>query len=149
MGKYFENKKRVASLLMAMISFASLPTYALEPTAAPIDTDRTIIQPRFTNISIFQNVFDISANGKSSITTYLTARNVDEVRVTANLQQSKNGVWVTIKSWSNTSAGTHSGLNGTYYVSKGYHYRLVSSGKVYKNGTLIEQTSYVSESKYY
>ncbi len=149
MGKYFENKKKVMSMLMAMLSFVSFPVYAFETDATPVLADNAIIRPQFTNISIFQNVFDISSNGKVSVTTYLTSRNVDEVRVEASLQQNKNGSWVTLKSWSNASAGTHSGLNGTYYVLKGYDYRIVSSGKVYNNGTLIEQTSYVSESKAY
>ncbi len=149
MRKHFKNKKKFLFLLMALLSFASLPTYAFESTEQTLNSGNIIIQPRFTNISIYQNTFDLSASGKASVMTYLTVRTLSDVRVEASLQQSKNGTWTTVKSWSSSASGTSSGLNVTYYVLKGYNYRMISSGKVYKNGKLIEQTSYVSESKYY
>ena len=71
------------------------------------------------NITIFQNYFEISAVGKASVSSYLTGREIDEVRVDASLQQYKNGSWTTIKSWTATSFGANAGLNGTYYVAKG------------------------------
>ena len=78
---------------------------------------------------------------------YLTARNVDSVRVDAYLQQYKDGSWMTIKSWTSTSAGTNSGLSETYYVAKGYSYRLVSTGNVYNGGVSVENTTFISETK--
>jgi len=44
-----------------------------------------VIQPRFSNINVFQNTFDISSSGKASVTVYLNARNADEVTVVADL----------------------------------------------------------------
>lgn len=107
--------------------------------------EQSIIQPYFTNIVRFENGFDISASGKASVSVYFKAQNVDSVRVDANLQQYKNGAWVTIKSWTNTSEGTDVGLNKEYYVAKGYSYRLASEGKAYIDGSLVERTSYVSQ----
>lgn len=134
---------------LAMTLMACLPSYANEHAEQRGELGDRLIQPYFSNISIFQNVFDLSSGGKASISSYLTAREVDQVTVEANLQQNKNGVWTTIKTWSNTSAGTNSGTSGTYYVLSGYGYRLMSVGNVYKNGNLIEQTTYVSETKNY
>ncbi|KPU43274.1 hypothetical protein OXPF_27150 [Oxobacter pfennigii] len=148
-SKNLINKKIVPLVLIIIISLSYLPAYAHESNAERLSSDDMVIQPYFSYISIFQNAFDISTSGKASVSSYLTARDVDEVGVEASLQQNKNGVWTTIKSWSNTSPGTNSGLSGTYYVTAGYSYRLVSNGKVYKDGSLVEQTSYISEIKNY
>lgn len=112
-------------------------------------TQQLVIRPNFTYIWIFQTGFDISSTGKASVNVYLTAQNVDSVKVEASLQQYKNGAWTTIKSWSNTETGTNAGLAGTYYVAKGYSYRVVSCGSVFKSGNLVEITSYTSNSKTY
>lgn len=112
-------------------------------------TQQLVIRPNFTYIWIFQTGFDISSTGKASVNVYLTAQNVDSVKVEASLQQYKNGTWTTIKSWSNTETGTNAGLAGTYYVTKGYSYRVVSCGSVFKSGNLVEITSYTSNSKTY
>jgi hypothetical protein len=112
-------------------------------------TQQLVIRPNFTYIWIFQTGFDISSTGKASVNVYLTAQNVDSVKVEASLQQYKNGTWTTIKSWSNTETGTNAGLAGTYYVAKGYSYRVVSCGSVFKSGNLVEITSYTSNSKTY
>jgi hypothetical protein len=139
-------------LCLLVLSFAfTVPTFAdgNEPSLSKSNGNYVIVSPFFTNITLFQNVFDISTDGKASISVYLTARNVDSVKVDASLQQFKNGNWLTIKSWTNTSAGTYAGVSGTYYVAKGYQYRLVSSGYVYKSGNLIEQTDFYSIIKTY
>lgn len=102
------------------------------------------IQPLFTNINIFQSTFDISSSGKSSNTVYLNARNVDKVEVKANLQQYKSGSWTTIKSWSEFGNQTSYGFTKYWYVTKGYSYRLVSYGYVYKGNKVVDSTSITS-----
>jgi len=139
-------------LCLLVLSFAFIvPTFAEgdEPSASRSNGKYEIVSPFFTNITLFQNVFDISTDGKASISVYLTARNVDSVKVDASLQQFKNGNWLTIKSWTNTSAGTYAGVSGTYYVAKGYQYRMVSKGLVYNNQILTEITTYIGNSKTY
>jgi hypothetical protein len=145
-----QNLKWVLSLLVVIFAF-NVPTIAdgYEPSVSKSTKNYEIVTPFFTNITLFQNVFDISTDGKASISVYLTARNVDSVKVDASLQQFKNGNWLTIKSWTNTSAGTYAGVSGTYYVAKGYQYRLVSNGYVYKSGNLVEQTEFYSNIKNY
>ena len=139
-------------LCMLVLSFAFIvPTFAEgdEPSASRTNGKYEIVSPFFTNITLFQNVFDISTDGKASISVYLTARDVDSVKVDASLQQFKNGNWLTIKSWTNTSMGTYAGVSGSYYVAKGYQYRVVSIGQVYKSQTLIESSEFLSNSKTY
>ena len=140
---------KLCTSMLALFILIAIPTYANSNDLKNEYSEQIIVQPYFTNISIFQNLFDISSDGKVSVTVYLTAQNVDSVKVDANLQQFKNGFWTTIKSWSNTSVGTNAGLSGTYYVAKGYNYRLVSNGTVYKSISIIETTTFTSTSKSY
>lgn len=145
------SKSRWIISLIVVIFAINVPTFAdcNEPSVSKTTGNYEIVTPFFTNITLFQNVFDISTDGKASVSVYLTARNVDSVKIDASLQQLKNGNWVTIKSWTNTSAGTHAGISGTYYVAKGYQYRILSNGYVYQNGIILENTSYLSEWKKY
>ncbi len=103
------------------------------------------IKPMFKNINVFQATFDISSNGKSSSTVYLNARDVDKVEIKADLQQYKGGSWTTIKSWSSSKEGTNHDFTKDWYVTKGYSYRLVSYGYVYKGNKIVEGTSSTSE----
>ncbi len=93
-----QNLKWVLSLLVVIFAF-NVPTIAdgHEPSVSKSTKNYEIVTPFFTNITLFQNVFDISTDGKASISVYLTARNVDSVKVDASLQQFKNGNWLTIK----------------------------------------------------
>ena len=102
------------------------------------------IKPLFTNINVFQSTFDISSNGKSSNTVYLNSRDSDKVKVSAYLQQYKSGKWTTIKSWSEYANQTSHGFTKNLYVTKGYLYRLVSYGYVYKGNKIMESTSNIS-----
>jgi len=77
------------------------------------------------------------------------AFDVDEIKVEANLQQFKNGSWVTIKSWTLTSVKDYCILMKSWYVPKGYGYRLVSTGTVYIGGKQVESAQYKSRVIYY
>lgn len=109
----------------------------------------TTITPYFTNISIFSSTLKISSYGKASVSSYLTARNIDSLAIEVDLQQLKDGKWISIKKWAETSNNTSGGLSGSYYVPKGYIYRTVSKGMVYKNGSLLESTSAISKMESY
>lgn len=107
------------------------------------------IQPLFTNINIFQSTFDIDSNGKSSNTVYLNSRNSDKLKINAYLQQYNSGRWTTIKSWSESRNSTSYGFTNSWYVPKGYSYRLVSNGYCYKYNKLVESTSAISRTVNY
>lgn len=104
---------------------------------------------RFSNINVFTNYLEISDSGKASVTSHISARNADKVKVVAYLQQLKNDKWTTIKSWSVTKEGLSGGLGKTYYVMSGNSYRLKSYAYVYSDGSLVEKTSYVGDAVEY
>ena len=141
-------KRKITLLFCIVFIFAALgvPVQAQNNLQLNDTDDQLVVTPCFTYIAIFATGYDISSTGKAIVDVYLTARNVDSVKVEAYLQQYKNGSWTTIKSWSNTETGTDAGLGGIYYVAQGYQYRVISYGYVYKSGSLVESTSYTSDS---
>lgn len=67
---------------------------------------------------------------------------------TLELQQKKNGVWQTIKSWSDS--GRAFSIVKNYYVLHGYDYRALLTVRVYDSkNTLIETGSTSSNTYYY
>lgn len=134
-------KKRLKILGVLIIMLTIFPQQGQALELESIDN----IQPLFTNVDVFQNAFDIASNGKSSNTVYLNARNVDKVEIRSYLQQYSSGRWTTIKSWSESKNSTSYGFTNSWYVPKGYSYRLVSYGYVYKGNKIVERTSSTSQ----
>ncbi len=108
-----------------------------------------VVQIQFTNIYSFDNKYEISDSGKSTFTSTLTARNVDEVAISCYLQQYSNGKWRTLKNWSGEYNGVAYVLSKSWYVASGYSYRLKSYVYVYKDGAMIESDSYTSSNIFY
>lgn len=135
--------------IIIFLMIISTPVYALNGYEGTNILEGTIITPYFTNISIFTNTFEISAGGKASVSSYLLARDIDNLTIEVDLQQFKDGKWITIKSWIQSYKDISGGLGGSYYVLKGYIYRAVSKAMVYKNGVLLESTSVSSKMESY
>lgn len=146
----FRSLKRVLSGILFLIIILS---FSLVPIEAKLITDMNkiddIIKIRFAYIDMFKNSFDIAESGKSSFSTVLWSRNVDEVHLTCYLQQYNNGTWDTIKSYSNETNGTEGILSSSWYVVSGYSYRYKSYAYLYKDGSFVESTSFTSSSIYY
>ena len=132
-----------------LISTFSIPGLAQETDRKADSLYADIIQPCWEEITEYRNNFDISSTGKATIAVVLYAYEVDTIKVEAYLQQYKNGIWTTIKSWSNTSNNFYCGIGESWYVMSGHDYRLYSVGTVYENGVPIEQTTYTSDSYWY
>jgi len=141
--------KVVASFLVVVIFSLLGVTLVQAKTTNPKREDSEVVQIQFTNIYSFFNSFEISDSGKSTFTSSLTARNVDEVSIACDLQQYSAGKWKTIKSWSGEYSGTGYILSKSWYVASGYSYRLKSYAYVYKDGAMIESDSYTSSNIYY
>ena len=104
---------------------------------------------RFTYIETADQSFSINSNGKASIYALTTGKQgVDSVAVEANLQQLKNGVWTTIKTWSASKPGRTVTVSGEWNVVKGYSYRLQSAHSAYYNGA-TEKTTITSKTVNY
>jgi hypothetical protein len=108
-----------------------------------------IVQPQFTNISVFYNDLSINDTGKALITSSITAREIDEIRISTFLQKYEDGQWTTVKHWTTTQSGTLAVLGESWYVVSGYQYRIKSYGYVYQNGKMIESSSYTSRTIIY
>lgn len=131
-----------------MFMISAIPVYASSDFKV-VEENANIIQPRFTNIAAFTNKFDISSGGKATITSSVTATNVDKIKINAYLQRYANGQWTTVKSWTTTEYGTFAALGESYYVTSGYQYRMVSNAYVFLNNQLLESTTYTSGTKIY
>ncbi len=141
------NKGLIKIIIFLII--ISTPVHASNNYGDTKLSENTIITPYFTNISVFDSTLKISSYGKASVSSYLTARNIDRLTIEVDLQQLKDGRWLSLKKWTESSNNTSGGLNGSYYVPKGYIYRTVSKGMVYKNGVMLESTSAVSKMESY
>lgn len=140
-------KKYLIQLLLIMSIFCStlLPSYAESADKA----EGTIFQPYWTEISQFNNNINITSSGSADIESTILAFSVDLIKVEVHLQQLMNGSWTTIKTWTGTSQDEVCSVIGSWYVQKGYFYRLVSTGTVYSGGQQVEQANYTSQSKWY
>lgn len=142
------NLKRSMIMFCALLLMIAVPVNATENMEFT-DNETIIIQPRFTNISVFMNSFDITTGGKAIVESALSARNCDEVRISMYLQRYENGNWISIKNWAETRSGVSMLLSKEWYVASGYQYRMKSYGYVYSGDQLLESTSHTSVSKVY
>jgi len=141
--------KIIAGMLVIMLFTSIGLTSVQAKTINSKKEDSEVVQIQFTNIYSFGNKFEIFDSGKSTFTSTLTARNVDEVSISCDLQQYSNGKWKTIKSWSGEYAGTGYVFSKSWYVASGYSYRLKSYAYVYKDGSMIESDNYTSSNIFY
>ncbi|EHL07731.1 hypothetical protein HMPREF0322_01625 [Desulfitobacterium hafniense DP7] len=144
-------RRGLTAVLLAFFLVGSLPiaVSASEGSSWAQASNGGIIQPYWTYLQKYFNDFYIEPNGKALVEVIASARNSDEIRIEADLQQYAGGNWTSVKKWLKTSVGASCGLSETWYVLSGYSYRMVSSVKVYKNGVMVEQGSYVSPTRLY
>lgn len=135
----------LALMVCMMPTFAEGVPYQETEPSFPFD----VIRPRFSNIIVFNNDFYINSSGEAVMSSTLDAHGVDEGKITVYLQRYQNGSWVNVKTFSSRKSGGFVTLSESYSVSRGYSYRMKSYGNVYKNGSVVEGTSFVSTSEVY
>lgn len=139
-----KNRLSIFVLSFLIICLIPMQLFALDQK---VDSD---VGPMWVSIIDFANTFHISPSGEATVNTKLYAEsNINKVILTASIQQYKNGAWNTVKSWTSTSYSSNGTIDQNWYLVSGYNYRLISSGSVYQNNTLIEKTSYISSSVWY
>lgn len=134
--------KQAAFLTMAILMLC-MSVNAQELQA---NLDPEVIIPRYSYTDDAYAALSISNSGAASCSTTVTAiSSSSEVDVTMTLQRN-NGGWKTVKSWSN-SADWSVSLNGTWYVTPGYDYRVEtkatiknSSGRTLETVTVYSRT---------
>ncbi len=92
----------------------------------------------------------ISSSGTATVDATIVGYQgtTTKVDITANLQQYKNGSWVTLKTFTSTSATYRADLSETYNVSTGYSYRIQATVKAYSGSASETQTMTSSVAKY-
>jgi len=136
----------VLALSLLILCLAPMQVFALGTN----QVTNSEIGPLWVSITEFTNSFEISGSGLAQFDTSLYARsNINKVVINASIQQYVNGNWQTINSWTSTSYSNSGYLNQMWYVMSGYNYRLVSTGAVYQNNVLVEQTSFTGSSYWY
>jgi len=78
----------------------------------------------FTNISTTTTGISISGGNGSAICSVAGYQTfVTKCSIKANLQQYKNGSWVTIATWQQSFNSFYGSLTGTVAITQGYDYR--------------------------
>jgi len=140
--------KRAATLVLTLLILCVAPMQAFALGTNQVTNSE--IGPLWVSITEFTNSFEISGSGLAQFDTSLYARsNINKVVINASIQQYINGSWQAVNSWTSTSYSNSGYLNQKWYVMSGYYYRLVSTGAVYQDDVLIEQTSYTGSSYWY
>lgn len=137
--------KKVFSLLLAALLLLSstFPVNAVAP-----EQSITAVQPRWTYLHTITAFIDINFLGVATCEGTAVSRVVKDVKVVVRLQQETDTGWSTLKTWTDTGAGS-AVASGSYAVARGYTYRTVSSVYVYDdNGNIIE-TGSASDTFYY
>ena len=139
----------VLLLVMTLVCGMSVPVLASVSTNNLEDSLLVDIRPRWTMIVNVSNDLDISSNGNALMMSQITAYSgVDSIRISAYLERYQNGAWVTVKNWTQDYQGSSALWSKSWYVNKGYYYRLTTYFYVYGGGS-HESTILISGVEYY
>ncbi|GAB6151284.1 hypothetical protein JCM17380_00340 [Desulfosporosinus burensis] len=141
-------RKRAVALVLSLLILCVAPMQVFALGTNQVTNSE--IGPLWVSITEFTNSFEISGSGLAQFDTSLYARsNINKVVINASIQQYINGSWQAVNSWTSTSYSNSGYLNQKWYLMSGYYYRLVSTGAVYQDDVLVEQTSYTGSSYWY
>lgn len=119
-------KKLLLSMVcVGAISFTSVGTAFAAETSEPI-SDNPIISPFLDYITSSRAVLTISSGTAYVSVSVVGSSKTTSSSINANLQQYKNGSWVTIQNWKG-SGGKSWVLTKTKSVTKGYTYRVTGT----------------------
>lgn len=127
--------KRIVPLLGICMFCMSVSAATNEPVEPPQEAgeqaDNLYISTTSENITISNGVATCTASARASSA-------IDEIRIVSKLQFYQSNTWLTLQTFSETSYTYYSSLVGTYNVSRGYSYRLVTTYQAYIGGVLEE-----------
>lgn len=95
---------------------------------------------------------DMEVNSYNSATISVDAdsdgEDVDEMRITVNLQQFDGG-WQNYKTWTQTVKSSAAMITKKAAIPKGYSYQIEVTVKAYKNGKFLESATEVFDYGFY
>lgn len=100
--------------------------------------------PRWSYFISIMGDMDVEDNGKATVMADVIANRdkVDKIKVVCRLQRLEDDGWKTIKSWTVSSDEVDPAtvaLEKTYYIHKGYSYRVQLNSKAYVGGSVKEE----------
>lgn len=145
-------RKQILSFaLCCFILFAcSTQALAAEINTAPVSVGTFTITPRMDYIVQANGSIYVDANGVATVkcAVYANDNLATRVEISANLQQYKNGRWITLETFTAESDSHRTNLTETYSVSKGYSYRVQATIKAYSGSASESRTVTSSEATY-
>ena len=138
-----------AILCVALLLCSSIITYA-DAGSNDHSEDNIIITPQMLYISQAYGNLSITSAGLAQVQCYVEGYSgtVTKVSIKAELQQYKNGDWVTINSWNQSSNSYRLTLSKSMAVPKGYSYQVVADVTAY-NGSDSETQTVISSEVHY
>jgi len=146
-------KKIIPALLLFIalcVTSGSALEHQIPPPIVTLQSGISVISPSFINISSSSSSLSISSQGVATVSATVTGTSgvTTKSAITAELQQYKNGTWVTIATFSVSSNSYRASLSETKSVDKGYTYR-VQATVTTTYGTSKESHVVTSASKAY
>lgn len=107
---------------------------------------------KYTCINSIDGRLSFGSWGKATVNVAVDGgKDVEKVRVVAELQQYKKDEWVEVKSWEKYNPyAEYLYLKEVHYVAKGYDYRVVLDIEVYdKDGKSLDSTTAIIPKQHY
>ena len=143
-------KRLITAILCGalLLCFSSI-TYA-DAGSNDHSRDNIIITPQMVYIYESQSKLNITSTGQAQVKCYVEGYSgtVTKVSIEAELQQYKDGDWVTINSWYQSSSSYRLTLSKSMAVPKGYSYQVVADVTAYNGSDSETQTIISSEIDY-
>lgn len=153
MKKNLVSSLAISIMFLGSVSMFSTNAYASDEIVSIesiVSTDEDTPKHRMTYIYEASSSININTSGTATVKASVTGYNgtTTNVSLVTNLQQYKNGSWVTIKTFNSSSASYRTSLSDTYSVSKGYSYRVQTTVKAYSGSDVETRTVTSSTANY-
>ncbi|SCG84351.1 hypothetical protein DW1_2791 [Proteiniborus sp. DW1] len=137
-------------LCLCLMSSISMKVFADETNKEQSLEQESIISPYMDYIARASCFLYIDSNGKATTdcSVYGYQGITTKVTITANLQQYKDGRWVTIKTFAESANSHRAFLYETTTISKGYTYRVTAEVKAYSSSNVETRSMTSSEAVY-
>ena len=131
--------KKIATIIIMCLCFNALNSLAADSQLSELSKE-TDHGTRYAHIGSIDGSLDINSSGKATVIASAAGdSSVAKTTVEADLMQYKNGRWIVYRDWSETNNKPYADIIATYYVPKGYSYKVVARVYVYdEDGGLLD-----------
>lgn len=138
------------ALCLCLLCGGSMRTFAEQVIGEEILEEETVIRPYMDYIARASCFLYIDSSGKATTdcSAYGYQGTTTKVSITANLQQYKDGRWVTIRTFTESANSHRASLYETTTISKGYTYRVTAEVKAYSGSSVETRSLTSSEASY-